>query len=74
MFQPIGQEQNNNYQIKEMFEVKQIPRFALIWLKSRDFFKLYSQLTECEEIEEKKFEHWFNEMINNPLYSPLNVI
>ena len=57
-----------------MFEIQIISRYSLTWLKSQDFFGLYSQLTECEEIDDKKFENWFNEMINNPLFVMFGVI
>lgn len=45
-----------------------ISRYSLTWLTSADFFKLYAQLTECTQLEESKFEEWFNELIHNPLF------
>lgn len=57
-----------------MFEVQKISRYSLTWIKSQYFFKLYSQLTKCEEIDEKRFENWFNEMINNPLFVMFGVL
>ena len=57
-----------------MFEVQTISRYSLTWIKSQYFFKLYSQLTKCEEIDEKRFENWFNEMINNPLFVMFGVL
>ena len=45
-----------------------ISRNSLTWLTSADFFKLYAQLTECTQLDDSKFEAWFNELINNPLF------
>lgn len=44
-----------------------ISRYSHTWLSSLDFFRLYSRLTECNQLEESEFEKWFHELIHNPL-------
>lgn len=57
-----------------MYNIRQIGKYEYTWLKTNDFYRLYSQLTECSLLEDAVFEDWFKKTFDDPNFKLFGVI
>ena len=58
-----------------MFSVRKISQYETTWIKSQDFYRLFSQLTKkCSLLSDTVFEEWFKQYTGNPNYNLFGVL
>jgi glucosamine-phosphate N-acetyltransferase len=65
---------NNMHLLLYMYIIRQITRHECSWLKSKDFHRLYSQLTKCALLTQEEFEEWFDTVQNNDCFVLFGVV